>query len=738
MRQVTQNYRSGRIRVDDVSVPACPRGGVLVRTAYSVISAGTEGMKVREGKLSLLGKARARPDQVKKVLRTLRQQGPLATFEKVMNRLDSLTPLGYSLAGVVEAAGADAGEFRRGQRVACGGAECAFHADLVAVPRNLAVPVPDGVPLRHACFATVGSIAMQGYRRGELQLGETAGVIGLGLLGQILVRILRAAGVQVLGVDVAGSRCQLAAAAGAPSFTPEDSALRSAVRALPGGGVDCVFITAGGSSNGPAELAVEIARDRARIVDIGKTRLDLPWNDSYAKELDLRFSRSYGPGRYDPVYEQQGVDYPASYVRWTERRNMSAFLALLAEQRLDLEPIITDVHGIEAAEEVYEAIARGESGLGMLFEYAATPETPAPQAAPGPRDRRPPRDSARLRLGVIGAGHYASTMLLPHLASRKDVALVEVATRGGLSGANAQRRFHFERSSTDAAGLLARDDLDAILIATRHSSHASLVAAALRTCRPVFVEKPLAVDHAGLELVRRALVESGTDRLQVGFNRRFSPLVRELAAVFGSRRSPLFMSYRVQAGQLESASWYLDAAEGSRFVGEGGHFLDVFAFLTGSRPVAVNAQALRPPQAPGDGRDDVCVTVSYDDGSLGSLLYLTHGGTRVPKEEIEVSADGKTVRLHNFSELEVYEGDGRRRRRARLDKGQPAELEAFVAAARSGGPMPVAVDSLFDTTLATLAVEQSLRTGSPVALAECWTTVVPLDAATLTDGRGMV
>jgi len=727
MRQVTQNYKSGRIRVDDVREPACPQGGVIVRTAYSVISAGTEGMKVREGKLSLLGKARARPDQVKKVLRTLRQQGPLATFAKVMNRLDTLTPLGYSLAGVVEEVGAGAGEFQRGQRVACGGAECAFHADLVAVPRNLTVAVPEGVSLRHACFATVGSIALQGYRRGEMQLGETAGVIGLGLLGQILVRILHAAGVQVVGVDVAPSRCELAAGAGALGFTPADPALRDAVRVLPGGGVDCVFITAGGSSNGPAELAVEIARDRARVVDVGKTRLDLPWNDYYMKELDVRFSRSYGPGRYDPVYEQKGVDYPASYVRWTERRNMSAFLALLADRRLDLEPIITDVHGVEAAEEVYEAIARGEAGLGMLFEYSP-PAAPTPTLSVSAAATRP-QPAPRARLGFIGAGNYASTMLLPHLARLPQVELVEVATRTGLSAANLQRRFPFERTSTDAAGLLAAADIDAVLIATRHSSHAALVAAALRTGRPVFVEKPLAIDRGGLETVRCALVESGNDRLQVGFNRRFSLLVRETAEVFRSRSAPLFMSYRVHAGQLEAASWYLDPAEGTRFAGEGGHFIDVFAFLTGARPVTVGARALRPARASEDDRDNVAVTIGYDDGSVGSLLYLTHGGTRVPKEELEVFGGGKTARLHNFAELEIYEGDGRRTRRARMDKGQRGEMEAFADAVRSGGPLPVAVDSLFDTTLATLAVDESLRTGSPVDLSDYWEGTQPAEAA---------
>lgn len=719
MRQVTQNYKSGRIRVDEVTAPSCPRGGVLVRTSFSVISAGTEGMKVREGKLSLLGKARARPDQVKKVLRTLRQQGPVATFEKVMNKLDSLTPLGYSLAGVVEDVGDDAGEFHRGQLVACGGAECAFHADLVAVPKNLTVPVPAGVAPRHACFATVGSVALQGYRRAEMQLGETAGVIGLGLLGQILVRILRAAGVNVLGVDVDSERCELAATVGVASFAPDDPALRSAVRTLPGRGLDCVFITAGGSSNGPAELAVEIARDRGRVVDIGKTRLDLPWNDYYMKELDLRFSRSYGPGRYDPVYEQKGVDYPASYVRWTERRNMASFLALLAEGRIDLEPIITDVRGIDEAEDVYDAITRGEAGLGMLFEYPEPPQADRmPRLSPQPVPGR--SVSGRVRLGFIGAGNYAATMLLPPLARLGGVELVEVATRSGLSGANVRRRFPFRRASTDVTGLLAADDIDAIVVATRHSSHPPLVAAALRTGRPVFVEKPLAIDRAGVELVRQAIVDSGNDRLQVGFNRRHAPLVRELASVFRPRSSPLFMSYRVHAGQLESTSWYLDAAEGSRFAGEGGHFLDVFAYLTGSRPLSVTASGLRSTGHADDDRENVAVTVSYEDGSIGSLLYLTRGGSRVPKEELEVFADGKTVRLHNFAELEVYEGDGRRRHRARPDKGQKGEMEAFVQTVRSGGPAPIPVESLLDTTLATLAVDESLRTGAPVHLAHLW------------------
>ena len=334
MRQVTQNYKSGEIRLEQVDWPALRPGGVLVRSHYSVISTGTEGMKVREGKLSYLGKARARPDQLKKVLQTLKQQGFVATYRKVLNKLDSLTPLGYSLAGEVLAVGAEAGEFHVGQRVACAGAGYANHADVNYVPKNLAVPVPDNVSLKHASFATVGAIALQGFRQAEMQLGESACVIGLGLLGQLLVQILKAAGIHAVGTDIVESRCRLAEALGArAALTAGDPGLEAMIARLTGAmGVDCVFIAAGGASNAATELAVRVARDRARVVDIGKTRLDLPWNDYYLKELDVRFSRSYGPGRYDPSYEERGIDYPIGYVRWTEKRNLASFLDLVGSK----------------------------------------------------------------------------------------------------------------------------------------------------------------------------------------------------------------------------------------------------------------------------------------------------------------------------------------------------------------------------------------------------------------------
>jgi threonine dehydrogenase-like Zn-dependent dehydrogenase len=473
MRQVTQNYKSGEIRLQDVDWPALKPGGVLVRSHYSVISSGTEGMKVREGKLSYLGKARARPDQLKKVLQTLKQQGLVATYNKVMNKLDSLTPLGYSLAGEVLALGADAGEFHIGQRVACAGAGYANHAEINFVPKNLVVPVPDNLPLRHAAFATVGAITLHAFRQSGMQLGETACVIGLGLLGQLLVQILRSAGMHVVGTDLVEARCRLAKELGAKAaMTVEDAGLDALISRLTGGmGVDCVFISAGGTSNSATELAVRIARDRARIVDVGKTKLDLPWNDYYLKELDVRFSRSYGPGRYDANYEERGIDYPIGYVRWTEKRNLAAFLDLAASNLVQIEPLVSQVRAFGEAEAVYGELAEGASGvLAVVFEYENTAQ---PVRRDPPHLKLQPRPAiGKVRLGVIGAGNYASSMLLPPLRKNPEVELVAVATATGLSGQNAKRHFGFKYATTDYREVLQDPDIDPVVIATRHSSHA--------------------------------------------------------------------------------------------------------------------------------------------------------------------------------------------------------------------------------------------------------------------------
>ena len=722
MKQVAQNYRSGELTVLDVPAPACAPGGVLVRSLYSLISTGTEMMKVTESKMSLLGKARSRPDQVKKVLDTVAQQGPVSAYRKAMNRLDSYTPLGYSLAGVVIEVGKGAEEFSVGQLVACAGNEFAFHAEVNWVPANLCVPVPEGVAPQFAAFATVGAIAMQGVRQASVQLGDTACVIGLGLVGQLVVQLLVASGAQVFGLDVVPDRCRLAEKTGAVRCAaPDEEGVRSIEQALLQAsgvaGADKVFLVASGSSNGPVETAARIARDRATVVDIGKCKLDLPWSPYYEKELDLRFSRSYGPGRYDERYEVEGVDYPVGYVRWTERRNLACFIDLIARGSLDLDPLMSGIFPVSDAVEVYEKLASNAvSGVAFLFEYpdAASAEPSSAAAEEPDKSPSPPRRTGavasdrRVRLGFIGAGNYASSMLLPHLAGREDAELAQVATRKSLSAVNARRKFGFSSTSTDPESVLSDDSIDAIFVVTRHSSHAEFVCRALEAGKAIFVEKPLALSQGEVDRIVKTVEATGNDRLMVGFNRRFSPMLTELRARFGKAQGPTFARYLVNAGPLGSDSWYRnEEREGSRFVGEGGHFLDTLSWWTGSDPLEVTAF-----QAPVSG--DLDAVVRFGDGSIGTVSYVTSGHVRFPKETFEASAGGCTARLDNFRQASVWRG--RRKRTMRSfgspDKGQKAQLEAFLTAVRTGAPMPISLESLVRTTRCTLAAAASVESGT--------------------------
>ncbi|GLH76752.1 oxidoreductase [Bradyrhizobium sp. SSBR45G] len=720
MKQIAQNYKTGELKLIDVPAPRCRAGGVVVRTAFSAVSTGTELMKFSEGRLSLLGKARARPDQVAKVVRSVRQQGLLATYNKVMNKLDSFTPLGYSSSGTVVEIGEGVSGFHVGQRVCCAGNQYATHAEYNWVPVNLCVPLPDGAPLDQAAFTTIAAIALQAMRQSETRLGETVCVIGLGLIGQILVRLLRSAGVRAVGLDRLEQRCRLAEAAGAAfcAVASDDGAedFSSRVAQLTAGhGVDCVFITAGSNDPDLARRAADLLRDRGRIVDIGKCTLNLPWNDFYDKELDVRFSRSYGPGRYDPLYEEGGIDYPIGQVRWTERRNMEAIVALLADGQLDFTSLVTDVVAFDGAVSAYERLSQGSAeSLGVLFSYPADAER---------SDRIAYRPRAvltkdRVRLGVIGAGAYASSMLLPQLVANDRVDLVEVVTNTGLSGATAARKFGFARASTSAASVLEADDIDAVLIATRHASHADLAVQALRAGKAVFVEKPLALDGASLARIVEAVHQTGNDRLMVGFNRRFSPLLAAARDAFSCPAAQV-VQYRVVAGPLEKTSWYAQAeTEGSRFAGEGGHFIDALSWWIGSEPVRVTASAA------GQDIDNLVATLGFADGSIATLSYLTGGDSRVPKELLEASGPAGFVRFDNFSRYESWRKGSRLAKKGALDKGQGPMLAAFVDSVRSGAPMPIPLRSLLATTRATLAVQESAASGLAVDL---WSAVLSQD-----------
>jgi predicted dehydrogenase len=565
---------------------------------------------------------------------------------------------------------------------------------------------------------------MQGVRRAEPQLGETSLVIGLGLVGQLVVRLLVAAGVRVVGLDMIEARCRLAEQAGAVvCAAPDDEGLAAVTASLDGltsgRGADHVFLAAGGSSNAPVETAAKLARDRGRVVDIGKTRLDLPWNAYYEKELDVRFSRSYGPGRYDDRYELDGVDYPAGYVRWTERRNLECFLDLLARKDLEVETLISGTFPLDDAVSVYADLSSGElKAVGVLLSYPAPdPDTqPRPAAslvrpASAGVARVPNGPGAkRLAIGFIGAGNYASSMLLPHLVQLPNAELVHVTTTRSLSAVNAQRRFGFTTASTSASAVLEDESLDAIFVVTRHATHADLVCRALETGKAVFVEKPLALTTDELDRITEVITKTGNDRLMVGFNRRFAPMLAKMKAEFGPASSGSVTRYLVNAGPLAADSWYRNEGEGSRFAGEGGHFLDTLSWWADSLPEEVYAVG-------GPDADDVQVTVRFASGASGVISYVTGGNVRFPKETLDATGGGRSARLDNFRKATVWAGRGHETIRARggggQDKGQRAELARFVDACLAGAVMPIPLESLAATTRATVAVRDSLLSGKP-------------------------
>lgn len=692
-------------------------GGILVRTQASLISAGTERMMMKLARKSLLGKAKERPDLVRKVLAKLQRDGFWATFASVRQQLDREVPVGYSVCGEVIGVGAAAGEFQAGQRVACAGAGYANHAEVNYVPRLLAAGVPEGVSSESAAYATVGAIALQGIRNADVRLGETVVVIGLGLLGQLAVQILRGAGCRVVGIDVSEARVALAREHGAElGLAPGEDARRQVLAFTRGRGADAVLITAATSSNSPIELAAELARDRARVVMVGVTGMNIPRKPYYEKELSLIVSRSYGPGRYDPQYEERGCDYPAGHVRWTEQRNLEAFLDLVAAGSVRPDVLTTHRFPIDDAEKAFDLILTNrEPYLGVLLTYpqaaSAAPVAEAKRVSLGPAR---PAINGQVGVSFIGAGQFARAVLLPETAKLEGVRLQGVVSASGLSARSAGKRFGFGYCASDLKEVLDDPETAAVFVVTRHAQHAETVCRALAAGKSVFVEKPLAISLEQVAQVRQAL-EQNAGRLMVGFNRRFSPLAKQLKEHVAGR-GPLAVQYRCNAGQIPADHWLAATEEGGRIIGEGCHFFDFFQYLTDSEPISVYAVA------PGEGTcaDETQATVRYRDGSVCQLVYTTQGPASFSKERIEVFAGGRACVLEDFRQLWLHGETGRpkHRRLLRADKGHAAELAAFVEALRTGRAMPISPESLLSTTLLSLAAVESCRRREPLGLGD--------------------
>lgn len=710
MKQVVQNFRSGQLKVEELPPPALRPGGVLVRTAFSLISAGTERTIVETAQSSLIGKARSRPDLVRQVLDTVKREGLNSAYEKVKGRLSQTKDLGYSVAGTVVEAGANASEFRTGERVACAGAGYASHAEVVYVPKNLCCRLPEGVPLEAACYTTVGSIALQGIRQADPRLGEAVAVIGLGLVGQLTVQLLKAAGCRVLGIDIAEPACELARKSGADAVGAPASAANACAALTDGRGADCVVITAATKSSEPIELAAELARDRARVVVVGLVGMDVPRNLFYAKEIELRLSRSYGPGRYDPEYEEKGTDYPIGYVRWTEKRNMEAFLHLVAEGKVNTDLLTSHRFEITRAPEAYELMMNGaERCCGIVLEYPHSSSTPAAQSKAAK-----PLPAGRLGVSFIGAGNFARGVLLPIIKKQARLQLVGVGAATGLSAKNTAGQFGFSYSTTDYQEILADEKSQVVFITTRHDSHAQMAAEALRRGRHVFVEKPLAITEASLREVLGAARESN-GLLMVGYNRRFAPIAKEARDFFGARGGPMTIVYRVNAGQLARDHWTHDNDEGGgRILGEVCHFVDFVQYLTGALPVRVAAERVSR-RAAGAVDDSAVISMSMSDGSICSIIYAAGGDASVAKEHVEMFCDNSVAVINDFKSGELIRNHKTKKIGGRAqDKGHAAEVAAFLDAAQAGSVAPISLESLAATTLASLAAVESTNTGSSV------------------------
>lgn len=724
MKQLLQNLKNGEGVVAEVPAPVAQAGRLMVRTSASLVSAGTERAVVELGRKNLLAKARERPDLLRKVVEKVKTEGLASTLGAVREKLDESQALGYSAAGIVVEVGAGISEFRVGDRVACAGTGYATHAEVLSVPKNLCVALPDAVDFEAGAFGTVGAIALQGVRLAEPTLGESVVVVGLGLIGQLTCQLLTANGCRVFGIDTDASRVELARSLGADDGATSNEGVRRAVEAWTRGrGADAVVITAATHSSEPVTLAGEISRLKGRVVAVGAVGMDVPRNLYFARELTLRVSMSYGPGRYDPEYEERGHDYPLPYVRWTEGRNIEAFLDAVASGRVQTAPLVTHRFAIEEGERAYQLIAGDthEPHLAVLLTYDTSRELATiierrPRAVAreaGRAGEATDQGEAGVRVGMIGAGAYARAMLLPHFKAA-GARFQSIATASGVTARDVGEKYDFATLASGADAVVEDANVNLIVIATRHDSHAALARRALEAGKHVFVEKPLALEDEELEAVIDAASRPSA-KLMVGFNRRFSPHARAAREFFNGRREPLSILYRVNAGRVPAGHWTQSPTEGGgRIRGEVCHFVDLCQFIAGAPPVSVFAESIRSGNAGVVDDDSVFVTLRFADGSHACVAYLAEGDRALAKERVEIFGAGRSFVIDDFRASLAYRGGREEKTKLRAaDKGQSEEVRAVCRMVLEGTPVPIPLEELAATTRATFRILDSLRTGQP-------------------------
>ncbi len=715
MKQIIQSYRNGKIEIDNVPCPTCPKNAMLVQTFYSVVSIGTERSMIELGRKSLVGKARSRPDLVKRFIEKARNEGLIRTFNSAMRRLNDAMPLGYSSAGKVVEVGSEVRKFAPGDMVSCIGGGFASHAEFVVIPENLARRVPSGVTNEEAAFGMLGIIAMHAVRCANLEPGSQVAVVGLGLLGLLQVQILDAYGYQVIATDLDERKRDLCRALGVQHCLPPGEAFIDACDKLSEGfGVDAVILGVATKSDQPIHDAVRISRPGGRIVLMGVADVHPHRNDLWEKEVSIAVSKAGGPGIGDENYERKGRDYPPEYVRWTEGRNLGEFLRLLSDKKIKIDPLITHRQPFENALELYERLLSDKAGLsiGVILQYPETGSL-APNLPLGTTAEKL-REEGKLNLGIIGGGLFAKTTMLPSLAKVNDFALHTICTSRGLTGGHVGKTHRFYNCTTDFHSVVEDKGIDALLILTQHKDHAWMVEQGVQSGKHTFVEKPLCVNHEELERIQSLYCKAEPRPvLFVGYNRRFSALGREIRQFMEPRAHPLIMQYRVNAGFVPRDHWLHDSENGNgRIIGEACHMVDFLMFLTGSMPRRVSAERASSESKDFLPNDNAIITIKFEDGSVGSITYAADGDRALPRERIEAYCDGKTAVLDDFRSLTLYAKGRKKHRRLRnQDLGYVEELNHFADVLKGRCEPGLTPEQIFFSTRTVLSVQDALQTG---------------------------